>query len=214
MTDDRPPGPETPLRRWLETLAAPSPAPAGGAAAAVAGALAAALAAMVSSLTVAREKYAEFRPEARTILEESNRLREALAALAERDSEVYGTVIAALLLPQEDDAQIARRAAARGAALMDAAQVQVDVLAAAAAVGRLARRLVERGLSSAIADAAAAAFLAAAVARTAYWNIRVDLQSLQHDGEARAILHRALDTLENVEAVEQQVRRVLSDRVR
>jgi formiminotetrahydrofolate cyclodeaminase len=201
------------LQAWSDALAAPTPTPAGGAAAAITAALAAALVEMVATLTASRESYADARPVATATVDRAGPLRRRLLALAVEDVEAFQTVVDALALPRGTEAEIAQRTTARNDALKAAAGVQFELLLLAGEVVDLAQVLVERGLRSAVGDAASAVFLAAGAARSAYWAIRSNLRRMYEDVEALRMEEAALERLELVEAVEVQVKLRLSERL-
>jgi formiminotetrahydrofolate cyclodeaminase len=91
--------------------------------------------------------------------------------------------------------------------------VQLELLRQVLEAAELAEAMAHRGLASALGDAATAAFLSSAAARSAYWAVRSNL----HDAADRPAKERALttarDLLERVEEVERRVRQLLAQRV-
>ncbi len=206
-------GPEDSLSRWTEALAAGTATPAGGSAAAIGGALAASLVEMVATLTSGRESYAGIRSEAAKAAEEAATLRRRLMHIAVEDAAAFEEVMNALNLPRGTEAEIARRNSARADALKGAASVQYELLLLAAQAAELAEGLVERGLRSAVGDAASAVFLSVAACRSAYWAIRSNLRRIYDDPEADRLAAAALERLALVEAIERQVQLELGKRV-
>jgi formiminotetrahydrofolate cyclodeaminase len=204
---------DSPLQAWSDAVAAPNAVPAGGAVAALASALAAALVAMVAGLTTRREKYAAVHGYARETLERSDTLRRALLDLATQDAIVVAEYMDALSLPQATEFERTAREAARRAALLEAALIQLELLDQAAEVAALAEAMVGSGLATAIGDAATASFLAAAASRSAYWNIRGNVRSIGRPDEMRSLVESAVVTLDRVEAAEIRVRQLLDERV-
>jgi formiminotetrahydrofolate cyclodeaminase len=201
------------LQAWSDAVAAASATPAGGAVAAVVSALAAALVTMVAGLTTRREKYAAVHGHARETLERADALRRDLLELATQDAIVIAEYMDALTLPQGTEFERTAREAARRAALLEAARVQLEVLHQAAEAAALAEAMVGSGVATAIGDAATASFLAAATCRSAYWSIRSNLKSIGRGDEMRPLIETAVVTLERVEAAEIRVRQVLDERV-
>jgi formiminotetrahydrofolate cyclodeaminase len=201
------------VQEWSDAVAAPSAIPAGGAVAALASALAAALVTMVAGLTTQREKYAAVHRHARETLERADALRGELLDLATQDAIVIAEYMDALTLPQETEFERTAREAARRAALLEAARVQLELLHQAAEVAALAEAMVGSGVATAIGDAATASFLAAAASRSAYWSIRSNLKSIGRADETRPMVETAVVTLERVEAAEIRVRQLLDERV-
>jgi formiminotetrahydrofolate cyclodeaminase len=119
----------------------------------------------------------------------------------------------ALTLPQGTEFERTAREAARRAALLEAARVQIELLHQSAEVAALAEAMVGSGVASAIGDAATASFLAAAASRSAYWSVRSNLKAIGRADENRPLIETAVVTLERVETAEIRVRQVLDERV-
>jgi formiminotetrahydrofolate cyclodeaminase len=205
-------GGESSLQQWSDAVAAANATPAGGTVAALASALAAALVTMVAGLTTRREKYAAVHGYAQETLERADTLRDELLDLAIQDAIVIAEYMDALGLPQGTEFERTAREAARRAALLEAARVQLELLHDAAEIAGLAEAMVGSGVATAIGDAATASFLAAAASRSAYWSIRSNLKSLGRE-ETRPMIDTAVVMLDQVEAAEIRVRQVLDERV-
>jgi formiminotetrahydrofolate cyclodeaminase len=207
------PKPEDSLELWIAAIGASTAAPAGGAAAAVAGGLAAALVQMVAGLTGLRERYAAMHEEAAGVGERAILLRDAMVALASRDAEAFGGFIRALEMPAGTADERRARERAKAEALRAGAEVQLEVLRQVLETAELAEGMAQRGLASALGDAATAVFLSSAAARSAFWAVRSNL----HEAADRTARERALttarDLLERVEEVERRVRQLLAQRV-
>ena len=169
-----------PLQQFLGALASGSPAPGGGAAAALSVTLGASLCAMAARLSV-QPSWAARRPSPLTT--EAERLRAAAASLMQADAEAYGRVISALRSPAGDDPAGRERAIA--AALSDAADVPMQIIALGAEVTRLAARLAADGNPALRGDASTAALLAEAGARSAAVLVRINLAGVPDDERHR-----------------------------
>ncbi|MGZ8392050.1 MAG: cyclodeaminase/cyclohydrolase family protein [Gemmatimonadales bacterium] len=201
------------LQEWSDAVAAATSTPSGGAVAALATALSASLVAMVAGLTMRREKYAAVHGHARTTLERAEFLRADLLDMAALDAVAVAEYMDALSLPQATEFERTAREAAKRAALLEAARVQLELLHQAAEVAELAEGMAGSGLATAIGDAAAASFLAAAASRSAYWSIRSNLKAVGWPEEARVLIDTAWAMLEQVESAEVRVQQLLEDRV-
>jgi methenyltetrahydrofolate cyclohydrolase len=204
---------ESSVLQWSDAVAAANATPAGGSVAALASALAASLVAMVAGLTTRREKYAAVHGYAQEILARAETLRLDLLELARQDAIVVAEFMDALTLPQGTEFERTAREAARRAALLEAARVQLELLDQASEVASLAEAMVGSGIATAIGDAATGSFLAAAACRSAYWSIRSNLRSMNQPDETRPLVESAVVTLDRVEAAEIRVRQVLDERV-
>ena len=183
-------GSENSVQEWSDAVAAASSTPAGGAVAALATALAASLVAMVAGLTMLREKYAAVHGHARDTLERAEQLRRDLLEMATLDAVAVAEYMDALRLPQGTEFERTAREAAKRAALIEAARIQLELLHQAAEVAELAEGMVGSGLATAIGDAATASFLAAATSRSAYWSIRSNLKAVGWPEETRLLIDR------------------------
>jgi glutamate formiminotransferase/formiminotetrahydrofolate cyclodeaminase len=176
---------------FLESVAAPTPAPGGGSVTAHVGALAAALARMVAGLTVGRKKYAAVEPRMREIAGKARDLGATLAVLAARDAEAYGAVSAAYKLPKEPAEAAARRKEAITAALLGASRVPLETARACAQVAELAATVAEEGNSNAASDAGVAALLADAACRGAAYNVRINVAALDDRSAGQELVDEA-----------------------
>lgn len=206
-------GSEHSLQEWSDAVAAATSTPAGGAVAALATALAASLVTMVAGLTIRREKYAAVHDHARDTLQRAEQLRSDLMEMATLDAVAVAEYMDALKLPQGTEFERTAREAAKRAALIEAARVQLELLHQAAEVAELAEAMVSSGLATAIGDAASAGFVAAAASRSAYWSIRSNLKALGWPEEARLLIDSGWTALELVEGAEMRVQQLLEDRV-
>ncbi len=201
------------IQEWSAAVAAPTSTPAGGAVAALATALAASLVAMVAGLTVQREKYAAVHDHASDTLQRAEQLRIDLMDMATLDTVAVAEYMDALRLPQETEFERTAREAAKRIALIEAARVQLELLHQASEVADLAESMTGSGVATAIGDAAAAALLAAATSRSAYWSIRSNLKAARWPEEARVMIDAAWDSLVRVEAAELRVQQLLEERI-
>ena len=201
------------LNEWLEAIGAAGPTPAGGSTAAIAGALSAALVKMVAGMTAQREKYAAVHAEAGKVRERAEALQQALVALAVRDVAAFTGFARALELPRGTPEEREARERAKRAALLEGADVQLELLGSLAEVAELSGATLHSGLASAAGDAATAGFLAAGAARSAYWAVRSNLEGRGGEPEIGARLERAVGLLKRVEAAERRVGEILRERL-
>ncbi|MEO0482477.1 MAG: cyclodeaminase/cyclohydrolase family protein [Planctomycetota bacterium] len=171
------------LAAFLDLVAAKTPAPGGGAVAATSGALASAIAQMVVAYSVGKKSLAEHEPELRESLERLERARALLLALGEEDAEAYRLVSELSSKPADDPDRVARWPGAVAAAV----RVPQSVLATACDLLRLFERLADRTNRYLASDLAVAAVLAEATARSAFWNVRVNLPMVEDEAKRAAL---------------------------
>jgi formiminotetrahydrofolate cyclodeaminase len=179
---------DMPLGEFLGQLAGREPAPGGGAAAALSVAVGAGLCAMAARLS-ARQLDATA---AGQLTAAADRIRPRAASLMLADGEAYGRVISAMRAPAGADPAGRDRAVA--AALSDAADVPMQIVALGAEVAGLAARLAADGNPALRGDAVTAALLAQAGARAAAALVGINLAAVPDDerpARAEALLAAA-----------------------
>jgi glutamate formiminotransferase/formiminotetrahydrofolate cyclodeaminase len=77
------------------------------------------------------------------------------------------------------------------AALLKAAEVPLETARAAVGVAELAALVAEKGNTNAVTDAGVAALLAAAAARGAAYNVRVNVQALEDKSKGQSLAREA-----------------------
>ena len=185
------------LDTFFSRLGSDAPAPGGGAAAGVSGALGAALTAMVSALTLGKDAYAD----AQELASESKRRADELTArfldLAARDAAAYSTLSAALALPKDGDAAQKARAAAIRQALCDCTDVPIETMELAFDGLQLLFPLIGKSNRSAVSDLGIAAVQLRAAAQSAWFNVLVNIKSMEdkalserYQARGEAILRR------------------------
>ena len=164
---------ERELRRLLDDLADPSPAPGGGSLAALTTAMAAAL--LSAAARASRSSW----PEARAVAAQAEALRDRAAGLAELNSAAYAEAVE--LLREPDDEKPERRDFRLGTALSRAASVPLQIAEAACDVSELGLFVAERCEPQHRADAATAILLADAAARVGAHLVAVNLTAQRGD---------------------------------
>jgi methenyltetrahydrofolate cyclohydrolase len=175
------------LGQLLDQVAAESPSPGGGSSCALACALGAGLVQMAAGFTLARSEYAERHERMAAIRARAGDLRADAVALAERELHVYGAVLDALRLPEEEPG----RADRLDAALSDAADSPLAVARTAAEVAELAAEVARTGNRHLRGDAVAEAACCAA-ARLADLNLAGRAEDPRRE-EAAELPRRALE---------------------
>ena len=175
---------ETRLAAFLEALGSSAPTPGGGAASALAGALAAALAEMVAQLTVGRPKYAAVDERVRELIPRLRAARDRLVQLMADDERAFQQVSAAYKLPKWSDDERAAREVAVQAALRDAMQPPLAVMATACDALALAEEISRIGNGMVASDAGCAAILGEAAVRSAALNVLANVVLLRNEQAA------------------------------
>ena len=169
----------------LEAVASAEPTPGGGSAAAVGGALAASVVAMAARLTLNRPRLAHLADTARDVEVSAVTLQGELLHLAEADAAAYRAYLAARRLPRSSDREADVRRAQISATARQALEVPLELARATLRVLALAERLAGGSNPNVVSDVGSAAHLAAAAARSAVLNVRINLPSLPDGDELR-----------------------------
>ncbi|WP_199042145.1 cyclodeaminase/cyclohydrolase family protein [Glycomyces salinus] len=199
---------KTTIEEWLADLASAKPAPGGGAAAGLNAATGAALVSMVCNLTIGKPKFAEHEAVMREALAEAERLRGEALALAEDDAEAFSGVMAAYKLPKGTDEEKAARTEAIQRGLVEAAEVPLAIAANAAAVIKVAGRVLDGSNPNVLSDVAVAASSARSALESAALNVDINLASIKDAGQRERLagaLNEALQTKAQAEAIMQTV---------
>ncbi len=146
---------DTNLKKYLDDLAAKLPAPGGGSAAALTAALGASLVSMVVSFTLGKPRYAQYEKELQVTLGKSERLRAEFLNLVDLDVAAY-----------------------RSKNLRDALDVPFMVCRLCFEGMKLLPVLIKKGNVNLISDVAVAAALLESAFASAYFNVEINLKSL------------------------------------
>ncbi|RJP33950.1 MAG: methenyltetrahydrofolate cyclohydrolase [Actinobacteria bacterium] len=196
---------EKPMVVFLDKLASRSPEPGGGSVSALVGALGAALVSMVGNLTLGKEKYADVQDKVDELLESSEKLREELQSLIQKDTEVYADVSAAFKLPRETEGEKAERASRIQEALKLATEVPFEIAEKCLEVARLSETSAVIGNVGAVSDAGVAVLLAEAAAQSAALNVKINVNSIEDRAFSQGKWSRIQEILEETAALRERV---------
>ena len=183
------------IKDYLAKTASGDPVPGGGSSAALNAALAAALTEMVANLTIGRRGFEAVDADMRAVAAKAAGLRFSLTADVDRDSDSYAQVLKAFQRPKATEAEKAARTEAVQEAFRQAALVPLGVARAAVSLMDLGRIVIAKGNPNAASDGAAGVLAARMAARTAVYNVRINLRSIK-DETFNAELRREADRLE------------------
>lgn len=175
------------LREFLEALAAKQPTPGGGAVASVIMALGAALGRMVVNYSLGKKSLAAHEQLHQEAIASLTELGSRALQLAEDDAAAYGRLNALWRLDKADP----KRVAEFPQAVEQAIAAPHAIMHACMELLRLLDRL--RGATNAMlaSDVAIAAVLADAGARSAAWNVRINLPLIEDEG-VRAVFEQTI----------------------
>ena len=195
---------EQKINDFLETLSSSSPTPGGGSVSAIIGAVSSALVSMVANLTVGKEKYKDSWAKMEDVLQEVTSLRNEFLALADSDIEAFNGFMSALRLPKETDMEKKLRAEAMEEASKKATLVPLQIVETCEKVSRLSLETAKFGNKMAATDAAIGAILANAAAKSASYNVLINLPNIKDVSFVENAKSRLQTALKNVEIISAQ----------
>lgn len=181
------------LAELLDAFASNQPVPGGGSASALAGAVGASLLIMVAGLPKTRHGTDEERAALNDAASRLRPLRDELAALIDRDSAAYASVIEAFRLPKSNDAEQAARRHAIEAAMHAATEAPLATMRACERVMRDAETVASGGAPSAASDVAVAIELLKTAARGAALNVDTNLAAVKDEEYASRVSQERRD---------------------
>ncbi len=182
------------IEEFLNELASKQATPGGGSAAAVLGAQAAALVSMVCNLTIGKKKYAEVEEDMKSLLSQSESLREELTAMIKADVDVFDKLMASYGLPKETESDKEKRSAQIQAVLKEATLVPLDCAKACAKTIELSRIAAEKGNVGVISDAGVAVMAGYGGLKSAALNVYINAGSIKD----KVFADKALSELETI----------------
>lgn len=162
------------LAQFIHLVGSKTPAPGGGAVACSTGATAAAIAKMVVEYSLGKKNLSDHQPALQRSAAALQRLADVFLLLADEDAAAYGLVNELSRLPEQDPRRLAEYSGALEAAL----QAPRAALAASIDLLRLVSELAPMTNRHLRSDLAIAGVLGEAAARSAWWNVRVNLPGI------------------------------------
>ncbi len=170
------------LEGFIDKVASSSPAPGGGSVAAVCGALAGALSSMVCRLTIGRKRFLDVTEELKAVLEKAEEIRKQMEEFIVKDAEGFDKVMAAMKLPKYTDEEKEKRNLAIQQATRGAIVVPLQVMEKGLEALKLSRIVVEKGNPNMVSDVGVSMLAAKTAVDGAYYNVRINLNSLEDQG--------------------------------
>ncbi len=177
------------IKNFLDTLASKSPTPGGGSVAALTGSMGAALLSMVGNLTIGKKKYIHVEDDIKRLLKRSEILRADFEELMERDTEAFNQFMAIMKLPKETEEQKEDRRKKMQIALIEAANVPLEVARKSLEVLNICQEVANKGNKNVISDAGVGAILAEAALDSAILNVKINLAMIQEEKVKNNLTH-------------------------
>jgi formiminotetrahydrofolate cyclodeaminase len=166
------------IKEFLVKTASGAAVPGGGSIAALSAAIAASLSEMVANLTLGKTGFEAVQEEIQAVAGTATRYRDRLVKAMDRDSIAFSSVLAAFKLPKHTEGEQKNRKQDIQEALKIAASVPLDVAKDALAIMELAGTVLEKGNKNAVTDGAVAVMMARTAARSALYNVKINLATI------------------------------------
>lgn len=176
---------------FLEQLSSGAPVPGGGGASAAVGAFGAALGLMVANLTVGRKKYAAVEEEILAVRARLEGLRDALAALVDRDAQAFEPLSRAYGLPRNTEEEKKQRDEVMEEALEKASTAPLEIMETVLQSMDLLGILGEKGSALARSDAGVGILFAQAALEGASLNVFINTKMMKDRDRAKELGEQA-----------------------
>jgi glutamate formiminotransferase / formiminotetrahydrofolate cyclodeaminase len=194
---------------FADEVSRPTPAPGGGSIAALAGSLGASLAAMVANLSFSKKGLEDRRETLEQLAMQAQDLKDSLLRAIDEDTDAFNSVITAMRMPRDSDAQKKARLDAIQAGYKTATSVPLSTAELCLEALRLARQAAQLGMPASLTDAGVGALMARAGVLGAIDNVRINLAEIS-DAEWVAGVRGQLAALrDEANAIEQEVRGIV-----
>lgn len=187
------------LAELLDAFASSQPVPGGGSAAALTAAVGASLLIMVAGLPKTRHGTDEERSALTAAAARLRPLRDELAALIERDSDAYTSVMNAYRLPKSSGVEQATRSQAIDEAMRAATEAPMATIRACERAMREAEVIATSGAASASSDVAVGIELLKTAARGAGLNVDTNLAAVKDAEYVKRISQEQRDLEQAIE---------------
>lgn len=201
------------LEGFVDQVASSSPAPGGGSVAAACGALAGSLSSMVCRLTIGRKKFKEVSEELKGVLNKAESIRKQMEAFIVKDAESFDKVMAAMKLPKYTDEEKEKRNLAVQEATKGAIAVPLQVMERGLESLRLSQVVVEKGNPNMISDAGVSALAAKTAVDGAYYNVRINLLSIEDQDFVTSTRQKADAIKQEARAMAQEIERIVEEKL-
>jgi glutamate formiminotransferase/formiminotetrahydrofolate cyclodeaminase len=179
------------LQEFADETSRDSAAPGGGSVAALAGALGAALGAMVANLAHPKSAFAKVQGELEEVAVQAQALKQKMLDAIDADTWAFQALMAANKVSGPEKENAVREAT------LGAARVPLEVAESCPEIVELCARAKELGMKASASDAGVGAGMARAAALGAAMNVRINLQDMPDDPDAKAMLDRADEAVRN-----------------
>ncbi|GAB4302244.1 MAG: hypothetical protein Kow0090_17780 [Myxococcota bacterium] len=196
---------------FADILASDAPAPGGGSVAALCGGLSAALSAMVANLTVGKKGYNGVWEELSELAFRAQRLKEFFVSAIDDDTKAFNKVMESFGIKAKSDEEKALKKRAIEEATKEATLVPLSVLERTEEAIELAEVVAKKGNRNSLSDAGVGALCARTAADGAYYNVLINLKSIEDESFKRDVRNRASTILSRVREKATEIAAIVED---
>ncbi|MCF7911126.1 MAG: glutamate formimidoyltransferase [Candidatus Cloacimonetes bacterium] len=197
------------LMEFADELSTDTPAPGGGSVAALCLSISGALSSMVANLTFGKKGYEAHWEAVKPIAEKGQSIKAKAMSAIDEDTEAFNEMMAAIKLSRKTDAEILVRNQAIQEATKGAIMVPLATLELAFQAVELAAEIAAIGNSNALSDAGVAAITAAAAAKSAFLNVKINMAGITDEAFKQNVMDNSEKLLSSIEkkasAIEQDI---------
>jgi len=175
------------LREFLDRTSSREAVPGGGSVAALSSALASALTSMVANLTIDKKEYLDVSEEMLEISNEMKVRKCEFIQLIDKDANSFSTVIEAYKLPKNSEKSKSIRHEAIQDSMKYAAKVPLGIAIDTSKIFGMIKTVVEKGNKNAITDALIAAMMARTAIKSALYNVRINLTTIEDEAFVKEV---------------------------
>ena len=190
---------------FLQELASDSPAPGGGSVAALSGAMGAGLVSMVAQLTIGKKGYEDVEPLMKKTLAASEKIRNELTPLVDKDTLAFNQVMAAFKMPKKTETEKSTRSKTIQAAFKNATQIPLRVAECCLYVLELALSIAGKANQNTASDLGVAGQMAYAGVEGAVMNVKINIPSIKDTKWSQEKKDQALGFVKRAQEIQSQV---------
>jgi glutamate formiminotransferase/formiminotetrahydrofolate cyclodeaminase len=201
------------LDGFIDQVASSSPAPGGGSVSAACGALSGALSSMVCRLTIGKKRFKEVADELKDVLEKAEEIRRGMQDFIVKDAESFEKVMDAFKLPKNTDEEQEKRNQAVQEATKGAISVPLLVMEKGVEALKLSRVVVDKGNPNMVSDAGVSALAARTAVDGAYYNVRINLNSIDDQNFVGSTREKADALRKEASVLAQEIERKVEEKL-
>jgi glutamate formiminotransferase/formiminotetrahydrofolate cyclodeaminase len=163
----------------IDEVSRDSPAPGGGSVAALSGSLGVALGVMVANLCISKSGFEKYHKKLSDIAEKGQKIKELLVNAIDEDTNAFDKVIKAMRMPKDSDSEKKLRDSKMQAGYKAATEIPLETVKYcynALEVCDEISKLMDHSMAS---DVGSGAHMSIAGARSAAYNVRINLNSIE-----------------------------------